>query len=277
VGAPALLQGLELAPDGKRAAVVHSDGASGRSIWIYEFARGMKSRFSSGNSLYTGMAWSPDGKRLAISTTRDGSFVVFAKDLAGTGGEELILQSNSEVNVTQWLANDDLVVMMRDPKTGWDIAYLPPGEKGAPRKPVSVFHSEANEVGGIVSADGRSIAYASDESGGASEMFVASFPAGTHRRQVAPIGSDTFRWNPNGREILFGSRGKVMAVRVRLVRDEFVVEAPHVLFDLRTDCTRFEVPCFDVSPDGSRLLISDTVGPEPPVALFQNWTASLRK
>ena len=168
--------------------------------------------------------------------------------------------------------------MTRDPKTGWDISYLPPGQRGREQNPSPVLRGAASETGGSVTRDGRWLLYSSDESaGGIREAYVASFPSGGQRRQVSTTGAELVRWNPNGKEILFTSHRKFMAAAVRPVGNTLHVEVPHVLFDVHVDCDSLEVSCFDVAPDGNRFLIIEPTGAPPPVTLIQNWTAALRK
>jgi Tol biopolymer transport system component len=278
VGAPALQQGVEIAPDGKRAAVVISDGSGGRSVWIYEFAREIRARVISANTPFTGIVWSPDGKRLAVSLQRDGLYIVLAKDVEGSGGEEVIVRSPHEINVTQWHANGTMIFMARDPKSGWDITRLPPGEKGRDRVPLPLLHTEANEMGGVLSPDGRWLAYQSDESGGRSpEAYVASFPTGDHKRQVSTAGSDLLRWNRNGKELLLAVGDRLMAAPVRAVGGMLEVDTPRLLFESGLPCIAFEFACFDIAPDGARLLLVDSLQPRPPVVLVQSWLAALKK
>jgi Tol biopolymer transport system component len=278
LGAPALQQGVEIAPDGKRAAIVISDGSGGRSLWIYEFGREIKSRVLSANTPFTGLAWSPDGKRLAMSLQRDGSYLVIVKDSGGSSAEEVIVRSRYEINLTQWHSNGTMVFMMRDPKTGWDIAYLPPSDKGRERTPLPVLHTDANEMGGALSPDGRWLAYQSDESGGRSpEAYITSFPTADHKQQISTGGADLLLWNPNGKEFVFVTGGKLMAAPVNAPRGTLELKPPHVLFELGMPCLAFELACLDIAPDGNRFLIEDSIEPHPPVVLVQNLLAALKK
>jgi Tol biopolymer transport system component len=277
VGAPGMLRGIEIAPDGKRAAGVLTEVSGGESVWIYELARGIQARFSSG-ARYTGMAWSPDASRVAVGVQREGEYVIYSKEAGGSGGEEVLFRSNFEVAPRNWL-NNGLTFMKRDNlKTGWDIYFLPTLEKGRDLSPTPVARGEANEAGGAISPDGRWILYSSDESAGLLfEAYVAAFPGGGNRRQVSTTGADVVRWNPNGKEILYSSRTKLMAAAVRIAGDRLEVGIPRVLLEIHVDCANFELPCFDVAPDGQRFLVFEPTGSPPPVALIQNWSAGLKK
>jgi hypothetical protein len=177
-----------------------------------------------------------------------------------------------------WLANGGLLLTTRNPKTGFDIHYRPPGDKGRDQALILVLRGNADEMAWPVSPDGRWFLYTSDESaGGVREVYVAAFPGAGHRRQVSTNGADVVRWNPNGKEILYSNRRKLMAAAVRAEGDGIEVDAPRVLFEMPGDCSSFENACFDVAPDGQRFLVLEPTGPPPPVALIQNWTAGLKK
>ena len=224
------------------------------------------------------MAWSPDASRVAVGVQRDSEYVIYSKEAGGSGGEEVLLRSNFEIAPRNWL-NQGLTFMKRDNlKTGWDIYFLPTLEKGRDLSPTPLVRSEANEWGGVVSPDGRWILYCSDESAGLNfEAYVAAFPGGGNRRQVSTTGADLARWSPNGKEILYSNRTKIMAAPVRVVGDKLEVGTPRVLFEMHVDSYNFELPCFDVAPDGQRFLVFEPIGSPPPVALIQNWSAGLKK
>ena len=123
-------------------------------LWFGEYAK------------YLGIAWSPDSRRLGVGIQRDGAYVVYAKAIGESAGEELLFRSSFELSLIQWLPNGGLMLMLRDPKTDWDVAYLPPRMKGVEPEPVPLIQGEASEASGMVSPDGRWIAYQSNESSG---------------------------------------------------------------------------------------------------------------
>ena len=73
LGEPALFQGVEISPDGKRVAAVISDGVTARSLWIYDVDRGIRTRFSSvNNAKYLGDGMVPRFAPPCRGVQRDG-------------------------------------------------------------------------------------------------------------------------------------------------------------------------------------------------------------
>jgi WD40-like Beta Propeller Repeat len=95
----------------------------------------------------------------------------------------------------------------RSPETGTDVWAVSVAGEGKPQ-PVDV--SPGNQSQAVLSPDGRSIAYVSDESG-SDEVFVREFPAGG-TWQISIHGGTRPRWRADGRELFFMSAGHVMAV-----------------------------------------------------------------
>ena len=89
LGPPALFRGVELAPDGRNAAILINNASGGSTAWIYDLERGLRTRLSSASSPYTGVAWSPDGKRVAMSGQKDGAYVINDREVGGSAAEEL--------------------------------------------------------------------------------------------------------------------------------------------------------------------------------------------
>jgi hypothetical protein len=52
-----------------------------------------------------------------------------------------------------------------------------------------------------------------------------------------------------------------------------VIGQPRMLFEMRVDCNQVWGACFDVAPEGNRLLVMEPTGSAPPLTLLQNWQA----
>ena len=134
--------GVDLSPDGKRAAV-HRHDAEGGDIWMFEAGNPTPSKFTFDATEDNSMAiWSPDGRRLAFGSRRNGKWGLYVKDADNTRTEELVLESERPAMPMSW-SGDRLVYWTSDPKTAGDIwsVTTAAGEK----KPTAVLQTPADE------------------------------------------------------------------------------------------------------------------------------------
>jgi hypothetical protein len=175
---------------------------------------------------------------------------------------------------TSWSADGKTIVFEQpDPKTGWDLLTVSADGKGPP---VPFLHSPYSERQGVVSPDGRWIAYNSDESGRL-ELFVQSFPVPGAKYQVTSSGSTNYNigWTKSGKELMYvaGDGLTIMAVDVT-AGASFRAGAPHELFKLRPDFVGY-----DFTPDGERVLVVGPAGDpaSPAITIDVNWASQLGK
>lgn len=82
-----------ISPDGKELAFALETPSS--DIWLYDTARKVKTRFtfSSGSSTADmSPVWSPDGRRIAYTSIRNGRFGIYEKAADGSGQEETLVE-----------------------------------------------------------------------------------------------------------------------------------------------------------------------------------------
>jgi Tol biopolymer transport system component len=103
---------------------------------------------------------------------------------------------------------------------------------------------------GILSPDGRWLAYASNESGQAS-VFVRPFPDGEGRWQISTGQGVEPRWSRDGRELFYRSDTILYRVTIDTSRG-FSASRPERLVDRVASGTG--IPTYSPSPDGSRFL-----------------------
>jgi dipeptidyl aminopeptidase/acylaminoacyl peptidase len=279
VGDPGLIDGVELAPNGKQAAVTISDSSGRGTLWLYEIDRSVKRRFLSIDRYSFSLLWSKDSRRLVIGERTDGKYWVRMKDVGGSGSENVIHQSDGELQVGSWGPDNGLLLTTRNEKTGWNIDHLPMRKGNERATLVSLLHQPGDEMLGALSPNGRWLLYNYSEPGDI-DLYphVTAISDTGQTRQISRDATGVLRWNPNGNEILYASHNKLVAVDVHNVGDTLQLGASRVLFQFRGDCNNMYVgSCFDVSPDGSRFLIAESIGSPQPVALIQNWRAALRK
>jgi hypothetical protein len=291
-GEPGVYHHLALSPDGKRVVFnrVDPQNIDTRNLWLYEFARGVTTRFTVDSDWDAFAAWSPDGSRIAFTSNRDGNFDLYQKASDMGGEDELLYKSNEAKIPISWLPyGRSLLYFTPAAPMQW---LLPLGGAAADHKPVRVQQSQFNEVNPRLSPDGRWIAYASDESG-KSQIYVRLFDAaaamGSHAASPTPAsgkwmvskdGGSAPLWRRDGKELFYLSLdGEAMAVDVSTT-GIFHAEVPKELFK-----TPKGVLYWDVTADGKRFLMTapsaaNPAAPpraQPPFTVVLNWQAALKK
>ncbi len=255
-GEPAEWAGVDLSPDGKRAAV-HRHDVGGGDVWIFELGQNTPSKFTFDAAQDNASPiWSPDGSRIAFSSQRGGKRGLYVKPADNSRAEELILESDAPVMPMTW-AGTRLVYSSSDARTGGDIWSV---DTAGEKKPVPILQTPADERNPQISADGKWMAYSSNETG-RSEIYIRPFPEGPGKIQVSVNGGVFPRWRRDGKELYFMSLvslGSMMASELRMDGPSLHREVPHVLFQsyfVSSAHPRGQSHAFAVSADGSRFLL----------------------
>ncbi len=281
VGTPENFNGVRISRDGKRYAEVLVDPESGTSdIWLNDFQRQVRTRFTFGAFNEDDPIWSPDDTRIAYREVRKifGALVVKPADGSGTP-ETLLEEEGVNFDPNEWSPDGRYLLYVRteakDKVGKGDLWALPmTGE----RKPFAVLATPADESAGVLSPDGRWLLYASDESGRI-ELYVTRFPTGGGKWQVSSEGSlGGGLWCNDGKEIMYGQPGPPptpMSVPVQISGSSFQSGRPVALFPI----TR-PLQALDLSRDGQRFLLAfaaDTNKSDAPISLILGWPALVRK
>jgi serine/threonine protein kinase/Tol biopolymer transport system component len=273
LGEPAAYGDLELSPDGKRASVsIPNQTGKGEDIWLYDVARGVKTRFTFGSDQLNSL-WSPDGSRIVFNSNRKGQLDLYQKASNGAGAEEGLLEDNLNKIPASWSPDGRLILYVVT-SAGPNALFVLP--LSGDRKPVPFLKPQSNATFSQFSPDGRWVAYVSNESG-RNEVYVAPFPGADGKWQISTAGGIRPRWRRDGSEIFYlAPDDKLMAAAVNAKGSSFDVDAVKPLFQTRATATRYS---YDVSADGQRFLINTT--PEQttsaPITIVLNWTAGLKK
>ncbi len=275
LGDPAVYGDVELSPDGRQASVSIPDEAGrGRNIWLYDVARGLRTRFTFDPADQLTSIWSPDGSRIVLNSGLKGHLDLYQKASSGAGAEEMLLEDSLDKYPTSWSPDGRFILYYTvGATTGTDLFVLP---LFGDRRPFPFLQTQFNEGFGRFSPDGRWVAYLSNESG-RYEIYVAGFPGPGGKWQISTAGGQRPRWRRDGNEIFYLSLGNnLMAAAVNGKGSTFEVGAVKQLFQTRA--TRLGNR-YDVSADGQRVLV--ITAPEQagsaPIAVVLNWTAGLKK
>jgi len=274
-----------VSPDGTQVAVDVRDAE--RDIWVWSLERATLTRLTFDPLFDRFPVWSPDSRRIAFSSQRDGSRGnLFWQMADGTGQAERVAKgrNNSQVFPTSFSSDGTRLVVHGDSNgTQVDDIGIVSLEGGADSEVAPLLETMFSEANAQVSPDGRWLAYESDESGQL-EVYVRPFPdIDAGRWQVSTGGGAQPVWARNGRELFYRSGDAVMSVPVE-TGASFVSRNPVVLF------TGEFAPSiggrnYDVSPDGQRFLMLK-VGASgadaqdiPPVRItvVLNWFEELRR
>jgi dipeptidyl aminopeptidase/acylaminoacyl peptidase len=277
VGALADYVTVALSPDDNRVAFGRIDPQTGTSdVWLSELARGVTTRLTSDPMNDAGPIWSPDGVRILFRSNRGGFNQLFVKGTNDARAEELFYGDTDvgQVVATDY-SRDGSHVIFTNTGDGssfnlWDL----PTESLRRRE---VLQTSFDEYQGVLSPDGRFLAYVSEETG-VPQVYVQSFPNGEQRAQVSSQGGSEPRWRDDGRELFFLRADRTMMAMSVSLRPTFQAEEPSPLFQTRVPILANPYRWhYDVSADGERFLINTAPAfvPPPAIHVVMDWRALL--
>jgi serine/threonine-protein kinase len=272
-----------VSPDGSRIALDIREGdslrpgASNADIWIWDVTRQVLTPLTTdvGDDQYP--VWSPDSKRILFSSiggTRPGGIYMQAAD--GTGQAERIIE-RTQASAPYSFTPDGSQFVLRhtEPSTSDDIVLVTMPRRSAGQtteaRLVPLIHSAFAENNAEISADGRWIAYQSNESG-RNEVYVRPFPnVDSGRTQVSRDGGTRPVWSRDGAE-LFYLRGvspdpiQLFRVPMRFDGGALAAGQPQRLFEgvyfaVASPAARGRT--YDVMPDGKRFVFVKDAKPQP--------------
>jgi hypothetical protein len=222
-----------------------------------------------------------DGRPSTPVFSPEGTQVLFMKRGRGLVAERIAdgrEQQITESSVSQWptdWSSQGQVAWAETTADGWRLLTASADAKGN----ASVYREGPFLLSLLqFSADGRWVAYESDESGRL-EVYIDSFPKAGTKIRVSTAGGGRPKWRRDGRELYYiAPDRKLMAVGVRLDGDEPSASPPTALFEgpaVGPDGSRSQ---YAPSADGSRFLFNARVEDRTPVGLtiLSNWPALVR-
>jgi len=256
-----------VSPDGTRIAV--HGFSKGFDNWVGDLRRGtlMRLTFDAGEDETP--VWSPDGRTIAYTSTREGlERAIYRKPADGSGTEELLWSGKGHLHLGGFTPDARAIVLSFRTGASNDIGSLSL-ETG---KLTPLLAAPYGEYDPTLSKDGRWLAYTSDESG-RPEVYVRSFPTLEGRWQISIDGGTEPVWARDGRRLFYRGGGKIMAVNVA-PGPGFVPSSPKPFADDRFAAAQGDThTSYDALPDGSLLMVQDTVERRAIryVSLVLNW------
>jgi dipeptidyl aminopeptidase/acylaminoacyl peptidase len=263
-------QSAQLSPNNRLAAL---DVAS--AIWIYDFVRSTLTPLTTGGPSQAPV-WAPDGTHVVYRGTRSGLRNLFWKAVDDTSPEERLTKDEGLETPGSFSPRGTLLAFSRSaPVTDADIWVMP---MAGDRKPRSVIAKEGRQTSPQFSPDGQWLAYGSTESG-REEVYVQPYPGLDRRVPISTDGGTEPRWSRNGRELFYRNADKFMAVDVN-TQPTFSAGSPRLLFQGRGVPGSTSATGFDVSNDGQKFLMFESVESQPRVTQIEvvmNWLEELKR
>ena len=158
-GAPGYAQRPAISPDGKSVAFDRNNPQTGLfDVWLWELGRATPSplTINSGSNMLP--VWSPDGKRIAFRSDRDGGYNIYQKAVDGSAADIILDKDSRSTKLPlDWSYDGRYIIegTTGDPKTKGDIWVLP---LFGDRKPFPYLQTEADETNARLSPDGHWLA-----------------------------------------------------------------------------------------------------------------------
>jgi Tol biopolymer transport system component len=280
-----------LSPDGRRVAVDVIEKAQNMQVWLCDLTRDTFAPFTF-QGLNRHAVWTPDGKRIAFMSNREGTTQIFWQLADGSGGLQRLTNNPPTTTADvlsipySWSPDGQSLTFVQAVPTKeaefWVLHVDNPSARsdqadGAQRMPIQM---RAPDGAPQLSPDGRWLAYASDESG-RREIYVQPYPGPGGKWQISTDGGNEPQWSRNGRELFYRSGNRMMAVDIA-TQTGFAAGKPRQLFEGRylVTATGWARPNYDVSPDGQRFLMLKPVEREAPVTQINvvlNWSEELKR
>jgi len=249
-------------------------------LWVWDSARVTLARLTFTPGLDAYPLWTPDGRRAVFSSEREGARNLFWQPADGAGAVERLTRSpNTQYSTAVSADGSRLIFTETRPKSGEDVMQL---ALTRDHTVTPLIQSPSAERNGVLSPDGRWLAYEADDLG-QFQVYVRPYPkVDDGRWQVSTGGGTRPLWSRSGQELFYVSAaGAIMRVVAgrgpswAATTPEIVVKEGYV-----TTLGAFLGRSYDVSPDGQRFLVlksvSESAAP-PQLVVVQHFDEELKR
>ena len=270
--------GPRISPDGRRVAVnvISMRGDTTVSdIWTLDVATRTFGRLTSiGNVVAP--EWTPDGKRLVFITWYEKKPTIWWQVADGSQPAEKLLELPDGHPVRSANVTPDgrglVFCKVTDLLGHSDLFYLPFLGERKPQRLAGPFGFECN---GRISPDGRWLAYVSKQEEKA-RIYVRPFRGTSSQRQVSVDVGDSPRWSRDGSRLYYRhvesrlGRGSLFVARINAAPTGVNVQRLEQVLPLQ------EGGVYDISPDGTHVVMLAEGDNRVQLVVTANWIAQLR-
>jgi serine/threonine protein kinase/Tol biopolymer transport system component len=253
-------------PDGKRVAfTVTSPEAT--DVWVYDRSRATLTKVTS-DGLNERPEWTADGKRLVFVSARGGVNGFWWQPADGSAPAELLYTPLEGDPYEAMLSHDGHWLIYRTGPAGKPprSAFAVPLD--GDRKSIALVAGKSYVQMPRLSPDGHWLAY-QDNASGVFEIYVRPFPGLGGRVQVSSGGGNEPVWAESGHALYYRTGRDLVRVAVTLGASLGIGERKIALSgDYLTNASH---PNYDVSPDGSEILMLRRAGDDVLTVVVHNW------
>jgi serine/threonine protein kinase/Tol biopolymer transport system component len=264
---------LRFSPDGTRiVASMHVPDDAPAHLWLYDIARGLRTRLTDEGPVNTHPSWTPDGSAIAFNSTREPPGI-YLQPAEVNGSARLLLQREREGAgqfPASWSPDGRVLSFVASSfRTASDLWTLERDGKSTP-----LLSTPADERSLRLSPDGRWLTYQSNVSG-QPEVYVRPYPGPGRTEIVSSNGGTEPRW-AGSHELIYRRGREVVAVPLTVTGDTLTPDRSTVLFEIDD-----HPPHYDVSPDGRQFLMLQRTTQADQTAdhvnIVQNWFRALQR
>jgi eukaryotic-like serine/threonine-protein kinase len=217
----AALRGARLSPDGSLIAGVTQEPGTA-DVWVGDVRRGAMTRLAHGG-INVAPVWggTPSAPVLFYGSSKGGAFRVWTRDTGARAAETEVVvadrSSRRHLFPSSFAPADSamtrapgglLALTVSGDSTRGDVVVVPIAGGSA----VLSVQTPADEINGMLSPDGRFLAYQSDESG-RWEIYLVRI-ADRRRTNISTAGGTDPAWSADGRMLLFRAADSLVSVSV---------------------------------------------------------------
>ena len=256
-----------ISPDGEQIVVTIRTDPFARDLWLYDTIANERRRLTGGAGDNHAPLWSPNGRQLTFASSRDGPQRIFRMDAADGQMRETLVFGDARTPGS-W-SPDGRVLFFHEihPDRARDIWTWSVDDGESAR----LIATMANERAPALSPDGRWLAYVSNDEEG-DQIYIQPHPGTGPRQRISSAGGTEPVWSPDGTE-LFYRRGPEVHVVTIDQGTGTATRATRLFDDLSVTDPDGNLPAYDVSADGSRLLMLRPAANVGVLHLLRNWAS----